>query len=154
MSPYYQYLLWLHTYKQVNCKYWKTVYISPISNSLRLKLLRLKLLTVPLQWWRSLLRVLQRSLHCHQTLHYSVHLSNDKFQWSGQYIVTSRKSSNKCLTSGRVLRLRLPTHRTQFALHSSVFIHVRLCVSAFVCVRLCVSVCVCVHPWASATLPP
>ena len=56
----------------------------------------------------------------------------------------SRKSLNKRLTSGRVLRLRLPTHRTQFALRSS----------AFVCVRLCASACVCVCPCVSASLPP
>ena len=46
---------------------------------------------------------------------------------------TSRKTLNKRLTSGRVLRLCPPTHWTQFALRSS----------ACVCMRLCTSVCVC-----------
>ena len=45
----------------------------------------------------------------------------------------SRKFLNKCLMSGRILRLCLLTHRTQFALRSS----------AFICVRLRTSVCVC-----------
>ena len=45
----------------------------------------------------------------------------------------SRKSLNKCLMSGRVLRLRLPTHRMQFALCSSACVWVRLGSSACVC---------------------
>ena len=73
---------------------------------------------------------------------------------------TSQKSLNKRLTSRRVLRLRPPTHWTQFALRSSVCVRLRLFV--FTCVRLrlrafaCVplrpfaSACVCVHLRASA----
>ena len=61
---------------------------------------------------------------------------------------TSRKSLNKRLTSGRVLRLRLPTHRTQFALHSSAFVCVCvfLRLSTFFCVHLHASACFCVCP--------
>ena len=56
---------------------------------------------------------------------------------------TSRKSLNKRLTSKRVLRLRPPTHWTQFALRASEFVCVRLRESVCVCVHLRTSVCVC-----------
>ena len=49
---------------------------------------------------------------------------------------TSRKSLNKRLTSGHVLRLRPPTHQMQFALCSSAWVCVRLHASAYVCVSL------------------
>ena len=72
-----------------------------------------------------------------------------EYHMDGNYS-TSRKSLNKRLASGRVLRLRPPTHWTQFALRSSAFVCVRLRSSAFVYVRLRVSVCVCMLLRASA----
>ena len=63
---------------------------------------------------------------------------------------TSRKSLNKRLASGHVLRLRPPTHWMQFALRSSACTCVCLRSSAFVCICLRLSMCVCVHLRASA----
>ena len=62
----------------------------------------------------------------------------------------SWKSLNKHLTSGRVLRLCLPTHWSQFALCSSAWVCVRLRGSVFIWVRLCSSARVCVRLRASA----
>ena len=62
---------------------------------------------------------------------------------------TSRKSLNKRLMSGCVLRLHPPTHRTLFALCSSVCVCVCLRASACIYVRLCASVCVSVRLRAS-----
>ena len=77
-------------------------------------------------------------------------LENSKIS-SIQAYSTSQKSLNKRLTSGRVLRLRPPTHRAQFAMRSSTFVRVHLCSSTFVCVRLCASACVFVSPCVSAS---
>jgi len=55
---------------------------------------------------------------------------------------TSRKSLNKRLASGRVLRLRPPPHRTYVRLRSSARVCVRPRASARVCVRLRASACV------------
>ena len=60
------------------------------------------------------------------------------------YYSTSRKSLNKRLASGRVLRLRPPTHWTQFALRSSACVCVSLLAFACACVSLLVFACVCV----------
>ena len=54
-----------------------------------------------------------------------------------------RKSLNKCLTSGRILRLRPPTHWMQFTLHLSTDVCLRLC--ACICICLCVFASACVH---------
>ena len=60
---------------------------------------------------------------------------------------TCQKSLNKCLTSGCILRLCLPTHWTQFIPHLSSDVCLCLRASTFACVRvcLCVSTCVCVR---------
>ena len=49
---------------------------------------------------------------------------------------TSQKSLNKCPTSGHILRLRLPTHWTQFHLRSSSDIRLHLRSPACVYVRV------------------
>ena len=56
---------------------------------------------------------------------------------------TSRKSLNKCLTSGCVLRLRPPTYWIQFTLHSSCDIGLHLCVH--ICICMCLRASVYIH---------
>ena len=90
-------------------------------------------------------------------------MENSKIS-SIQAYSTSRKSLNKRLMSGRVLRLRpdavchafvcVRPHASAFVcirLCSSVFVRVRLRLSAFVCVRLCASACVFVSPCVSVS---
>ena len=77
---------------------------------------------------------LHSTLHIHQLIHGCLHILG-----SAYFYTASQKALNKHLTSGCVLRLRPPTHWTQFALCSSAFVCVCLCLSACVCVRLCTS---------------
>ena len=67
---------------------------------------------------------------------------------------TSRKSLNKCLASGRVLRLCPPPHWTCVRLRASACVHVRLRASACVharCVRVRKYIHVCVRVRASSS---
>ena len=63
-----------------------------------------------------------------------------------------QKSLNKYLTSGRVLRLRPPTHWMQFTLHLSTDVSLCLCVCICICLCMFASVCVCAFASAYASL--
>ena len=62
-----------------------------------------------------------------------------------EHYSTSRKSLNKRLASGRIMKLHPPTQWMQFTLCSSCNVHVRPRASTCVHLCLCVSPCVCIR---------